>query len=167
MTQVTDEQFLRVAIEESVLAAKRGEYPYGAVLVHRSEVVLRGHNTTYSTRDITAHAELSLIRRAGQGFAQRLLSESILYSSCEPCVMCCGAIYWAGIGRLVYGCSTELDADISRMPFAVPCRSILAFETGHAIEIRGPLLEAEAASVLREFWSEFLNQNEGCFGLRI
>lgn len=162
---MTDEDYLRLAIDQSVIAANHGEYPYGAVLVCGNKVVVKGFNTTQSTRDIAAHAELSVIRQMGREFGEQPLKEATLYSSSEPCVMCSGAIYWSGIRRLVYGCSTELDATISQMPFAVPCRSILAVKGGHEIEIRGPLLEDEAATVLHAFWPKYLRMNRSSFGL--
>lgn len=165
MTEITDEEFLRLAIKQSALAAQRGDYPYGAALVHNGKVVLSGYNTTLSTKDITAHAELKLIKEAGQKFGETFLSESTLYSSCEPCIMCQGAIYWSGIRKLVYGCSTELDAKISEMPFAIPCRQLLTVKEGHTIEIKGPLLEENALVVLQNFWPAYLSKNRSSFGL--
>lgn len=160
-----DLSFIEAAIEQSRLAAKAGEYPYGAVLVHRDKILLSGYNTTQSTRDITAHAELSLIRQAALLFSGDYLSECVLYASCEPCAMCAGALYWSGIGRLVYACSTELDAKISDMPFAIPCRSILSVQSGHTIDVHGPLLEDKAAQTLRDYWSLRLSDSTANFGL--
>lgn len=157
--------FIEAAIEQSRLAAQAGEYPYGAVLVHHDKIVLSSYNTTRSTRDITAHAELSLIRQAALLFSPDHLARCVLYASCEPCAMCAGALYWSGIGGLVYACSTELDARISDMPFAIPCRSILHVETGHAVDVRGPLLEEAAARVLRDYWSKQLSDSPTSFGL--
>lgn len=158
---------IEAAIEQSRVAAKRGEYPYGAVIAHRGEIILSGFNTTQSSMDITAHAELSLIRAVAQQNQVEYLSECTLYASCEPCAMCAGALYWSGIGRLVYACSTELDAQISEMPFAIPSRSLLNVAGGHSIEVRGPLLEEVAAKVLRDFWGQELKKSAASFGLSV
>ena len=164
---MNDEDYLRLAIEQSALAAERNEYPYGAVLVRNGEVVLRGYNSTRSTKDIAAHAELSIVREAGQKMDESALAECSLYTSCESCVMCAGAIYWAGIKKVVYGCPTEIDAKISEMPFAVPCRSLLIVPGGHDIEVVGPLLQVEATAVLEAFWSKYLREHQTSFGLSV
>lgn len=164
---MTDEHFLRLAIEQSALAAECNEYPYGAVLVREGEVLSQGYNTTRSKKDITAHAELTLIRNAGHEFEDSFLTSCTLYSSCEPCVMCAGAIYWSGIKKVVYACPTEIDARISGKPFAVSCRSLLVFPGGHQIEIMGPLLEREAVVVLESFWPKYLRDYKNHFGLSV
>lgn len=157
--------FIEAAIEQSRLAATAGEYPYGAVLVYDDKIILSSYNTTQSTKDITAHAELSLIRLAAPLFPADHLAGCALYASCEPCAMCAGALYWSGIGRLVYACSTELDAKISDMPFAIPCRSILQVDGGHTVQVRGPLNEETAATVLRDYWNKQLADSPRSFGL--
>lgn len=165
---MSDDQFLKVAIEQSAIAAGNGEFPYGAVLGWRGEVVLRAMNTTLSTKDFTTHAEINIIRMASQNLPEPFaLEECVLYCSCEPCAMCSGAIYWAGIRKVVYGCSTDLDARISTLPFAIPCRSIFAVAGGHHVDVRGPLLESDAASVLRKFWPEYLRSNTKPMGLSV
>ena len=161
----SDEVFIEAAIEQSRLAARGGEYPYGAVLVCEDTILLRCYNTSQSTKDLTAHAELSLIRQATRQFSADQLARCALFSSCEPCAMCAGALYWSGIGRLVYACSTELDAKISDMPFAIPCRSIVQVNGGHTVDVRGPLLEESAALVLRAYWSKQVGDSSASFGL--
>lgn len=162
-----DEHFIRIAIEESRIAASEGNYPYGAVLVADGREILRGHNLVVTRKDISHHAELGLLKEACARFNAEIMGKATLYSSCEPCAMCSGAIYWSGISRLVYGCSTQLDADISEMPFAIPCRSILQQPGARAIEVVGPILEQEAFSVLSEFWPRVLRQSDKSFGLSI
>ncbi len=162
-----DETFLREAIAQSMIAVRHGQYPYGAVLVHNNEIVLRRYNTVVQTKDMTAHAELALIREAGKRFGEAFFAACTLYASCEPCVMCCGAIYWSGIPRLVYGCPTEKDAEISQLPYALPSRSLLAVRDGHHVDIRGPLLPDEAMKVIEDFWIAYLRSNTPSFGLAI
>lgn len=164
---IVDKKFLKLAIGQSKIAAKNGNYPYGAILVHKGKIILKSFNETQSTKDITAHAELGLIRKAGKIFGDDVLSQSVLYSSCEPCAMCSGGIYWSGIKKVVYGCSTKLDAKISDMPFAIPCRLILKIKNGHKIEVVGPLLQKEASVILKDFWTNYFKKNKNSFGLSV
>lgn len=150
-----DEELIRRAIAESREAMRAGDMPYGAILVIDGREVLSARNSVLTTADVTAHAELNLVRRACAELASEQLARATMYTSTEPCAMCAGAIYWAGIRSLVFSCSTELDAQISEDPFAVPARTVLR-EGKEETSIRGPLLEGEAAEVLREFWPAYL-----------
>lgn len=95
-------------------AVRNGDHPFGAVLVVNNVPVLEALNKVNTDTDVTAHAELRLVRSASRLFSKEELNMAILYSSTEPCAMCSGAIYWAGIRRVVYGCSTkELDGIVS------------------------------------------------------
>ncbi len=102
--------FLYAAIEEAEkgIAAGAGG-PFGAVIVRRGAVLARAHNEVLKTKDPTAHAEVLAIRRASAKARSYDLSGCTIYSTCEPCPMCLGAIAWARIERVVYGC-TALDA---------------------------------------------------------
>lgn len=108
-----DKQFLR----EAIALAKQGMNhddggPFGAVVVKDGVVVGRGHNLVTSTNDPTAHAEVTAIRDACKNLGSFQLNDCTLYSSCEPCPMCFGAIYWARPKRLVYACTRTDAADI-------------------------------------------------------
>jgi guanine deaminase len=83
--------------------------PFGAVIVLDREIVGRGHNRVLATNDPTAHAEVVAIREATGRLGRFHLETAVLYTSCEPCPMCLGAIYWAKIGRIFYG-NTRSDA---------------------------------------------------------
>src|SRR5690606_38467526 len=96
---------LREAIALSKSAMDHGNEPFGAVLVKDGEIVLRAENSVFSGHDMTNHAEMNLVKLAAQHFGAEALADCTLYSSTEPCAMCAGAIYWSGIGRLVYACS--------------------------------------------------------------
>jgi len=107
-------------------------------------------------RDPTGHAETNLVRKAGKLLDSAELSETTLYSSCEPCAMCSAAIFWAGIGRIVFALSN--DALMSMAPSGGPslnikCRDVI--EAGAMnIVVDGPALESEAAVPHQGFWSE-------------
>ena len=109
---IQDEIFMKRAIELSRSAVRRGNEPFGAVLVKGGEIVFESENRIYTEHDPTYHAEMGLIRDfcAKTGIAD--LKEYTLYSSCEPCFMCSGALVWAKLGRLVYGAS---DADLGEI----------------------------------------------------
>jgi tRNA(Arg) A34 adenosine deaminase TadA len=142
----TDESLLRAAIALSARARAAGNQPYGALLADgRGHVLLEAENTEVVGRDCTAHAELNLVRAASQQLAGRELSDCTVYASGEPCPMCAGALYWAGVGRVVFALSiasmTELagpDAD----ELGLQCADVLATGT-RRVEVLGPALEAE------------------------
>ena len=99
-----DEHFLRLSFAAARRAIAHGNHPFGAVLVDaQRNVLLEAENGYMPARDATAHAERLLATTACTMLAADVLATATLYSSAEPCAMCAGAIYWAGIGRVVYG----------------------------------------------------------------
>ena len=104
-------QFMQAAVEEAFRGMKANEGgPFGAVIVHDGEIIARAHNEVLSSGDPTAHAEIQAIRKASRKLGSFDLSACEIYSTCEPCPMCLGAVYWARIPRLYYGCS-RADAE--------------------------------------------------------
>jgi tRNA(adenine34) deaminase len=96
----TDQRLLRAAIALSARASEAGNQPYGALLADaEGRVLLEACNTQVTERDVTAHAELNLVRAASQRFDRDMLAGCTVYASGEPCPMCAGAIYWSGVGR--------------------------------------------------------------------
>ncbi len=107
----TPEDLMREAARlalENVLSGAGG--PFGAVIARGGEVVASGVNRVTATHDPTAHAEVVAIRAASAKLGRFDLSDCAIYTSCEPCPMCLGAIYWARLSRVFYGCTKE-DAD--------------------------------------------------------
>ena len=99
-----DERFMRMALNEAMIAAESGEVPIGAVVVGpRGTIVGRGHNLTETLADVTAHAEMQAITAAAQTLGGKYLAGCTLYVTVEPCLMCAGAIAWAQVGRIVIG----------------------------------------------------------------
>jgi tRNA(Arg) A34 adenosine deaminase TadA len=152
-----DVAHLRTAIAVSNRAVANGNHPFGAVLVDPAgTVVLEAENTVVTGRDVTGHAETNLVRLAG-GLSRDELRGHTLYTSCEPCAMCSGAIYWAGIGRVVYGLAeTDLLAITGSHPdnptLSLPCRTVFAAGQRPTTVI-GPLLADEASEPHRTFWN--------------
>jgi tRNA(Arg) A34 adenosine deaminase TadA len=154
----SDLRFLRQAITVSERSRADGNHPFGAVLVINDEVVLEAANTVRTTRDATGHAETNLLRQASMTIPAALLANATLYSSCEPCAMCAGALYWTGIRRLVYALSEErlyalTGANNENPTMRLPCREVLS-RGQRQIEVAGPALEDEAARAHLGFWVE-------------
>mgnify|MGYP004652488599 FL=1 len=104
---MNDEKFMRQAIELSMSAVVHGNEPFGAVLVKDDEVVFSNENQIYTKHDPTYHGEAGLIRDFCAQTGITDLSKYTLYSSCEPCFMCSGAMVWTKLGRLVYAASND------------------------------------------------------------
>jgi tRNA(Arg) A34 adenosine deaminase TadA len=152
-----DLDHLRRAIAVSKRAVEHGNHPFGAVLVDPAGVVvLEAENTVVTGRDVTGHAETNLVRMTGHlGLAE--LAACTLVTSCEPCAMCSGAIYWAGIGRVVYGLGEPdllaiTGANPANPTLAVPCRTVFAGGR-RPITVAGPLLADEAREPHLTFWN--------------
>ncbi|HRS53512.1 MAG TPA: nucleoside deaminase [Bacteroidales bacterium] len=98
-----DIQFMQEAIKEACIAYDKDEIPIGAIIVCDNKIIGRGHNLTETLKDVTAHAEMLAITAAANYIGNKYLDQCTLYVTLEPCVMCAGAMFWAQIGRLVYG----------------------------------------------------------------
>lgn len=97
------DRFMALAIEEALTGLRAGERPFGSVIVKDGKVVGQGRNLVNSTQDPTAHAETVAIRNASANLKTARLTGCTLYTTCEPCPMCCGATLYAGIDTLVMG----------------------------------------------------------------
>ena len=157
MTDLTplDETLLRRAIAISISSVAHGNHPFGALLADGSQVVLEAENTVTTTGDVTGHAETNLVRLTGR-FSLSQLRSFTLYTSCEPCAMCSGAIYWAGIGRVVYALSEHdllpLTGDHPDNPtLSLPSREVFA-RGQRTVAVAGPALEDEARKPHVGFW---------------
>ena len=153
-----DETLLRKAFDVARRAREAGDHPFGSVLADGDGKLLmeQGNGFTSEGRDRTAHAERLLASRAARAYDLAFLARCTLYTSAEPCAMCAGAIYWAGIGRVVYGQTEKaLKARPARTRktrrSTCPARSV--FSAGQRpTEVVGPLLEDEAAALQADFW---------------
>ena len=158
-TAERDEHFLRRSFDVARRALTHGNHPFGAILVDAdNNVLIEVENGYMPAHDGTAHAERLLATQACTTLDADVLKGATLYSSAEPCAMCAGAIYWAGIGRLVYGLSEHrLRAVTGNHPenptLDLPCRDV--FRSGQrATEIVGPLLEDEAEALHAGVWNK-------------
>ena len=101
------EEFMRMAIRMSVENIERGGGPFAALVVREGELVSSGINSVAEDNDPTAHAEINAIRSATRKLQRFKLNDCVLFTTCEPCPMCLGAVYWAGIPTVFYGNSRE------------------------------------------------------------
>lgn len=150
---------LRRAIRVSREALEAGNTPFGAILVGPDgRVLLEQGNVEVTGHDCTGHAEATLMRRASHAYDRDFLWNCTLYTTCEPCTMCSGAVYWGNVGTVVYGLEeTRLLAftgsDERNPTFSLPCREIFA-RGQKRITVIGPFpeLEEEIAAVHRGYW---------------
>jgi len=106
-------EYMQAAIDEAFKGMKADEGgPFGAVVVRDGTIIARAHNEVLSTGDPTAHAEIQAIREAAKALGRFDLSGCEIYATCEPCPMCLGAVFWARIHRLYYGCSRADAASV-------------------------------------------------------
>lgn len=154
-----DESLLRKAFDVAQRSREGGDHPFGSILADPDGNALLEQGNGYSSEggDRTAHAERLLASRAGKAYDLDFLAKCTMYTSAEPCAMCSGAIYWAGIGRVVFGLSErrmkQLTGDHVENPtLDLSCH--IVFAAGQrATEVVGPMLEAEAATLHEEYWS--------------
>lgn len=139
------EHFMRLALEEAVKAQGEGNSAVGSVIVRGKTVVARGRNLVTSTYDPTAHAETVAIREAGTALRQVDFSGCALYTTFEPCPMCCGAILASGISTLVMG-GRPLPAKRQWGPYTVE-QLIATLERGHTITVVTGILTQECTDL--------------------
>lgn len=102
-----DNFFMKEALRQAQLAYGAGEIPIGAVVTWGTKIISRGYNQTEQLNDSTAHAEMIALTAAFNALGSKYLPEATLYVTIEPCLMCCGALYWSKIGRVVFGGADE------------------------------------------------------------
>jgi len=150
-----DEKWMQIALNEANLAMKENEIPVGAVLVKNNKLIAQSHNQPIRTNDPTAHAEIELLRKAGEQQKNYRLIGSTIYVTLEPCTMCFGAMVHARIERIVFGAS-DFKTGV--------CGSCINLNKenffNHNIAITGGVLENESSELLKLFFkSRRDNQN--------
>jgi tRNA(Arg) A34 adenosine deaminase TadA len=145
---------LRHAIHLAHAARANGNRPFGAVLVDAFGGLAEAVNTQLTTGDPTGHAELNLVKEVSRRDGLERLAGATVYASAEPCSMCAGALFWAGVARVVYALSSErlysMEGE-NEQQLVVPARAVL--EGGRRrIRVDGPALEDEAIAPFDGFW---------------
>lgn len=157
MSRKRDIDLMRRTIKLAEDARARGDHPFGALLADADgNVLLEAMNTCGTVGDRTGHAERNLMTEASLKYEAEFLAECTMYASAEPCAMCAGAAYWAGIGRIVHGMSEKslkvlIGPDPENLTMDLSCREIFAAGQ-RSVAVVGPLLEEESARVHDGFW---------------
>ncbi len=118
------EYYMKIAIEE----AKKGDMPYGAVLVKDDKVVMKGYNTAQRDNDVSAHGEINVLRQFTKetgNYDLDALKGYTLYTTCEPCAMCAAACVWVGLSEIVYGASVEQLLNMGSEQIDISCQTIV------------------------------------------
>ena len=150
------ETFLRRSIGLAVRSREAGNHPFAALLVSpEGDVLMEQMNDFVAAGDSTGHAERFLMTRAPTTYPPEYLRGCTMYTSAEPCAMCAGSVYWAGVGRVVYGMSEKALKALSgphpeNLTLDLPCRDI--FDAGQRpVQVIRPLLPEESAIVHKDF----------------
>jgi tRNA(Arg) A34 adenosine deaminase TadA len=149
---------LRESIRLADVSKQKNRHPFAALVVDKNGVIITtaGNNSMPPEGDPTQHAELVAAAKAARILTPEQLADCTLYTSAEPCCMCAGAIYWTGIGRVVYALSEHTllgltGAHPENPTFSLPCREVFA-RGQRDVEVVGPLIEDEAAQSHIGFW---------------
>jgi tRNA(adenine34) deaminase len=146
---MTDELYMEEALRSAQRALEAGEVPIGAVVVHESRIIGRGHNLSITRNDPTAHAEILALREAGAALGNYRLSGCTLFVTIEPCAMCAGALVHARVSRVVYGAKdpkTGADGSVVQV--------LNHPESNHRIEVRSGVLAGRCAELLQTFFRQ-------------
>lgn len=147
-----DGAFIQRAYDLAEAAVRNGDHPFGALLVHEGRIVASAMNRVETASDVTRHAELELVSDVWATFDAEIRGASILYTSTEPCLMCAGAIHWAGIPKVVFGVSARAMAEAIGRPYrGLPLREVVR-ATGYEIDVIGPVMQEDGLRIHREFW---------------
>jgi tRNA(Arg) A34 adenosine deaminase TadA len=152
---MTDNDFLIKAVKLAEKGIEKGSGPFGAVVVRNGEIISEAVNNVVSAKDPTAHAEITAIRKASKILGTHDLGSCILYSSCEPCPMCLGAIYWSGIKKVLFAADRKDAAAAGFSDKYIYDEITLSPENRHVRFDR--LSEVDGTSVFR-IWSQFENK---------
>jgi tRNA(adenine34) deaminase len=140
-----DNYFMKEALRQARLAYDAGEIPVGAVVTWGEKIISRGHNQVEQLNDSTAHAEMIALTAAFNSLGSKYLPEATIYITLEPCLMCCGAMYWSKIGRIVYGAGDEKNGYRKTTGQNWPFHPKTTLMTG--------ILAEEAAQLMRDFFA--------------
>lgn len=145
--KLLDSQWMKLALEQALLAEKIGEVPVGAVLLQDNQLIESAHNQPISRNDPTAHAEIQLLRKAGKKLNNYRLPNTTLYVTLEPCTMCLGAMVHARISRVVFGAYDE------KTGVCGSCQNLTNSNCfNHTIEAQGGILADECRELLQQFF---------------
>ena len=145
----SDYDFMKIALEEAKEAYRCGEVPVGAVLVLEGNILARSHNPPITKNDPSAHAEMLVLRQAGEKIGNYRMTGAELYVTLEPCVMCAGAIVQARLARVIFGARDPKCGAVGSL------YNILTDERlNHQVEITEGILREECGEILSRFFQQ-------------
>ena len=144
---IEDEKWMQLAILEANIAKDKGEVPVGSILVQNNQIISKAHNCPISKNDPTAHAEIEVLRKAGEKLNNYRLPQTTLYVTLEPCAMCLGAMIHARIERVVFGAS-DPKSGVCGSTINLSSESIF----NHQISLSGGVLEHDCKNILQSFF---------------
>ena len=148
-----DEKWMQLALEQARLAQAIDEVPVGAVLVQDGQLIASAHNQPIKNNDPTAHAEIQLLRNAGQVLDNYRFPNTTLYVTLEPCTMCLGAMIHARVSRVVFGAYDQ------KTGVCGSCQDLSTSKCfNHSIETQGGLLASECKDLLQQFFKNRRNK---------
>lgn len=150
LTPLDHETYVRRALNLAEKAARRGDEPYGSVLVHDDEIVMEASNRIHTEGDIALHPELTLARRAAREFDPETRAETVMYTSTEPCPMCSGGVSIAGLGAVVYSVSGATAAEIWESTPPIPCEEVCE-RWGRTVDVHGPVLGERGRQIHHDY----------------
>lgn len=137
----TDEYFMKLALQQAQFALEKEEVPIGCIIVCKNQIIAKAHNLTETLNDVTAHAEMQAITSAANYLGGKYLQNCTLYITLEPCVMCCGALAWSQISKVVIGARDEQRGFINKNLSLHPKTEIVL-----------GVLEHECSVIVKEFF---------------
>lgn len=143
LQELSDDYFMKKALEEAHKALALDEVPVGAVVVCDNQIIARAHNFTERLNDVTAHAEMQVFTAAADYLGGKYLNECTLYVTLEPCVMCAGASYWAQLKKVVYGATDEKRG----------YQSLVSNVLHPKTEVIGGIMAHECSQILKDFFA--------------
>jgi tRNA(adenine34) deaminase len=155
-----DEHYMKQALKEAQKARDADEVPIGAIIVMQGTIIARGYNQVETLNDSTAHAEIIALTSAFNYLGSKYLPGATIYVTIEPCTMCCGALYWSKIGRLVYGAPDPKHGGLPLSPDSFP---ITIGRDGEGLGVRSSILHPKTEIVSNVCAEECLTLLKGFF----
>jgi tRNA(adenine34) deaminase len=145
----TDYDFMKIALEEAESGYRRGEVPVGAVLVREGNILAQAHNSPISTNDPSAHAEMLVLRKAGEILGNYRMAGTELYVTIEPCIMCAGAIVHARVERVIFGARDPKCGAVVSLYNVLDDKRL-----NHQVKITEGILKEECGEIISRFFKE-------------
>ena len=145
----SDYDFMKIALEEAEEAYRLGEVPVGAVLVREGNILSRAHNSPIVRNDPSAHAEMLVLRQAGEKLGNYRLSGAELYITLEPCIMCAGAIVHARVARVIFGARDPKYGAVGSLYNILTDRRL-----NHQVEITEGIMREECGEIMSRFFQQ-------------